>query len=77
MKQDRIIKALTAAGLADVSPVKLTEDRRGLMVHHDYSGPYPTAEALHLAQAARRVADRFGLRSEARGHKSATLIYLA
>lgn len=77
MKQDRITAALTAAGLLDVQPVKLTGDRRGLLVRHDYIGPYPTADALRLADAARRVADRFGLRSEERGHKSATLIYLA
>lgn len=70
-----IKKALTAAGL-DFKAVKLTGDRAGIMVLHDYSGPYPTRDALEKHQAAQRIAEKWGFRAERRGHCTATLIYL-
>jgi hypothetical protein len=42
---------------------------------HDYLGLYPTAEAYEKHHAACKVAKRFGLSAEERGHVTATLIY--
>lgn len=73
--ENRVKNALRRAGL-EFSPVELTGERRGLMVLHDYAGLYPTREALERGFLAKKIAYRYGLRAEDRGHKQATLIYL-
>lgn len=47
----------------------------GIMVYHDYNGPYPTRETFDAHNAAVAAATRNGFRSEQRGHYSATLIW--
>ena len=46
-----------------------------IIVHHDYTGPHPTREALAAYEAITATARRAGYYSEPRGHKSATYIY--
>lgn len=47
----------------------------GIMVYHDYDGPYPTRETFDQHNTATAAADRNGFRSEQRGHYTATLIW--
>lgn len=69
--------ALRKAGLTDTRTEKLTTGHYGVFVNHDYTGLYPDADALKKHATATRIADALGLRSEKRGHCSATLIYCA
>lgn len=69
-----ILRKLHAAGL-DAKPVKLTGNKNGIMVYHDYFGLYPNAETMRKHNAVENIARAAGLRSEQRGHYSATLIY--
>lgn len=75
-KTEKLIKALARAGMDEFKAVTLTENRQGLMVKHDYIGPIPSKDALEKCEQARNIADKFGYRSEPRGFKQATLIYL-
>ena len=75
-KTEKLIIELAKAGMSEFKAVNLTEDRRGIMVKHDYIGPIPTVDALEKGERAQRIAQRLGYKSEPRGHKQATLIYL-
>lgn len=50
-------------------------DAPGIMVYHNYDGPYPSRDALHACDIAEAYARRHGYNSEQRGHYTATLIY--
>ena len=69
-----ITTALKRAGIA-FKICELTSGTYGVMAMHDYSGPYPSKEALTAHNTAEKIARRRGLRSEERGHYTATLIY--
>lgn len=78
--EKKLIRALNRAGLYETEPVKMTASsdgtpRAGIMVKHDYSGLYPTPDALTKCAQAQEIAEKLGLASEPRGHKTATLIY--
>lgn len=75
-KAKAIEKALDKSGLTEWAEIELTDNRRGIMVLHDYFGLYPTKDALNRCQAAQLIASRYKCKSEPRGHKTATLIYL-
>lgn len=45
------------------------------MVDHDYSGPYPSRDALHAHDEISKRAYRNGFHSEPRGYYSATFVY--
>ena len=72
----KIIKALEKAGLNSYKLYTLTDGNTGIMVNHDYIGPYPTAEALKNHTTAGKIAIKYNCRYEARGYKSATLIII-
>lgn len=79
MKKETIIKNLTRAGLtAEAVTIRTaaTEEAPAVRVMHNYSGLYPTPEALAAHRAAVKVAAALGLRAEARGCYTATLIYI-
>lgn len=75
--QQRIIKALGRAGLVDCKPVILSgvPQKCGVMVYHDYFGPYPDRDAIQKHNTACKIATKNGMRYEQRGHYTATLIY--
>ena len=50
-------------------------DAPGIMVYHDYDGPYPSRDALNSCDIATAYATRHGYSAEQRGHYTATLIY--
>lgn len=75
-KREQLVKALARAGLDEYKAVKMSDGGDGVIVKHDYFGLYPDAAALEKAAAAARVAARLGYKSEPRGHKSGTLIYI-
>lgn len=78
--EKKIENALKKAGL-DYRHVTLMfgefgeNTRPGIMVAHDYEGPYPTDEARALHHKALAIAAKYGCRAEARGYYTATLIY--
>lgn len=75
----KIINALEKAGLHEYKSVSISgneNSRRGIMVLHDYDGPYPTRESYEKHYAVEKIATRNGCRSESRGHNTATLIYI-
>lgn len=51
------------------------KERFGIMVKHDYCGPYPTKEALETHVAVANIARHAGFDAEKRGYYTATLIY--
>ena len=76
---DRLEKRINAAGIAtrratiyrstaDPDPVPV------LIALHDYTGPYPTREALDRLDAVRRICARYNVRRELRGYYQATYI---
>lgn len=67
--------ALKKAGITDFENVALTDNRPGIMVHHNYNGMYPTDGARRISAAAGRVAEKLNLKFESRGYYTATLIY--
>lgn len=75
-RTENIIRALARAGMTEFKAVRLTDGGTGLMVKHDYYGAIPTRDALEKSEAARSIAEQHGLKSEPRGYKTATLIYL-
>ena len=76
-KLDRLESRLNAAGIAtrrnyintDRGPVPV------LIAEHDYTGPYPTREALGRLDAVRRICARYNVRRELRGYYQATFIW--
>ena len=70
MSEKNLMKALQRAGITDCKIVS-----SGVLVFHDYCGPYPTRAAIEGHNKACKVAIRNKLRFEQRGHYSATLIF--
>ena len=76
MNTEKVIIALAKAGLTEYKPVTIVhgdERKPGLMVKHDYFGLYPGKEQFEKHYATCKIAKRFGLSAEKRGHCSATL----
>lgn len=73
---DRLEKRINAAGITTRRNYINTE--RGpvpvLIAYHDYSGPYPTREALGKLDTVRRICARYNVRRELRGYYQATYI---
>lgn len=76
---DRLERRINAAGIAtrratiyrstaDPDPVPV------LIALHDYTGPYPTREALEKLDTVRRICIRYRVRAEVRGYSQATYI---
>lgn len=74
---DRLEKRINAAGIA--TRRNYISTKRGpvpvLIADHDYSGPYPTREALDKLDAVRRICARYNVRRELRGYYQATFIW--
>ena len=51
------------------------ENAEMIIVNHDYSGPYPTREALNTAENARNLAIKNNFHYQHRGNYQATFIY--
>lgn len=51
------------------------DTRPAIRVHHDYTGPYPTSDAMQQHARAAAIAAKAGYHAEARGHGVATWIY--
>jgi len=78
MNTEKVIKALSAAGLTEYKAVNIWNGdscKPGLMVKHDYDGLYPNAETHEKIRAVRKIAKRFGLSAETRGYYTGTLIF--
>lgn len=78
MNTEKLVKALVKAGLTEYKAVNIyngDDARLGILVLHDYEGPYPTSESRKKHWAAGAIAEKHGLRYEPRGHYTATLIY--
>lgn len=75
-KLDRLESRLNAAGISTRRNHISTE--RGpvpvLIADHDYTGPYPTREALDKLDTVRRICARYNVRRELRGYYQATYI---
>ena len=73
---DRLETRINAAGIFTRRNYINTE--RGpvpvLIAEHDYTGPYPTREALEKLDAVRRICARYNVRHELRGYYQATYI---
>ena len=73
---DRLEKRINAAGIDTRRNQIMTE--RGpvpvLIAMHDYTGPYPTREALDRLDTVRRICARYNVRRELRGYYQATYI---
>lgn len=73
---DRLETRINAAGISTRRNYINTE--RGpvpvLIAEHDYTGPYPTREALEKVDAVRRICARYNVRRELRGYYQATYI---
>lgn len=76
---DKLERRINAAGIAtrratiyhstaDPDPVPV------LIALHDYTGPYPTREALEKLDTVRRICSRYRVRAEVRGYSQATYI---
>lgn len=74
MNINTIIKKLTAAGLKYKEVQLYNPEKRGIMVYHDYNGPYPTKEAMDSHKAVTAIANKYKVYSEPRGYYTATLI---
>lgn len=53
------------------------KDAEGIIARHDYTGPYPTRDAIEAHAAISNIARRAGFTANARGHYTGTLIYKA
>lgn len=51
------------------------KDADGIIARHDYSGLYPTRDALEAHATISNIARRAGFTADKRGHYTATLIY--
>lgn len=73
---DRLERRINAAGIATRRNQIITE--RGpipvLIAEHDYTGPYPTREAMDKLEAVRGICARYNVRRELRGYYQATYI---
>lgn len=75
-KLDRLESRLNAAGIATRRNYIRTENGSApvLIADHDYTGPYPTREALDKLDTVRRICARYNVRRELRGYYQATYI---
>ena len=73
---DRLETRINAAGIA--TRRNYTNTERGpipvLIAEHDYTGPYPTREALEKLETVRRICTRYRVQAEVRGYSQATYI---
>ena len=76
-KLDRLESRLNAAGIA--TRRNYINTKRGpvpvLIADHDYSGPYPTREAMNKLETVRGICTRYNVQRELRGYYQATYIY--
>lgn len=74
---DRLEKRINAAGIATRRNQIMTEHGivPVLIADRDYTGPYPTREALDRLDAVRRICARYNVRRELRGYYQATFIW--
>ena len=74
---DRLEKRINAAGIDTRRNQIMTEHGPVpvLIAEHDYTGPYPTREALDRLDAVRRICARYNVRRELRGYYQATFIW--
>ena len=74
---DRLEARINAAGITTRRNYLNTE--RGpvpvLIAEHDYTGLYPTREALDKLDAVRRICARYSVQRELRGYYQATYIW--
>lgn len=70
MKQGYDVKRITVYNVNGSG-----KDVDGIMARHDYSGLYPTRDALETHTAISNIARRGGFTANNRGHYTATLIY--
>lgn len=77
MTAKSLVNALSRAGLNEYKIVGFSDDPQkvGVMVYHDYYGPYPDREAIKKHNDAAKIAIKNKLRFEQRGYYTATLIY--
>lgn len=76
-KLDRLENRITAAGITTRRSQIMT--KRGpvpvLIANHDYTGPYPTQEAIHKLEIVRSICCKCKVRHEVRGYYQATYIW--
>lgn len=74
----KLFNAMDKAGLNYrlVTIVNRDDSTSGVMVEHNYNGMYPDRNAIDKAAAAARIANKYNLKCEKRGHGVATLIFL-
>lgn len=70
MKQGYDVKRITVYNVNGSG-----KDADGIIARHDYSGLYPTRDALETHTAISNIARRGGFTANNRGHYTATLIY--
>ena len=76
---DRLEKRINAAGIA-TRRATIYRSTAGpepvlvLIALHDYTGPYPTREALEKLDTVRRLCARYNVRRDLRGYYQATYI---
>lgn len=76
---DRLERRINAAGIATrrgtiYRNTTAPEPVPVLIAMHDYTGPYPTREALEKLDTVRRICARYRVRAEVRGYSQATYI---
>ena len=75
-KLDQLENRLNAAGITTRRNYIKTETGPApvLIADHDYTGPYPTREALEKLETVRRICTRYRVQAEVRGYSQATYI---
>lgn len=73
---DRLERRLNAAGIETRRNTINTADGPApvLIACHDYTGPYPSRDALDKLQTVARICSRFHVSRELRGYYQATYI---
>ena len=76
---DRLERRINAAGITTrrIAIYRSTTEPEPvpvLIALHDYTGPYPTREALEKLDTVRRICARCRVRAEVRGYSQATYI---
>ena len=73
---DRLERRLHAAGIDTRRDMLNTADGPApvLIAYHDYTGPYPSGDALDKLQSVARICARFRVKRELRGYYQATYI---
>lgn len=76
---EKIISELSKNGLDKFKAVNIYDgekSRQGLLVEHDYCGLYPSDETFEKHHTVLKIAMKYGLKAERRGHYVSTLIYI-